>query len=279
MRTSEAIQQFIAARMSAGAAGNTIAAYRYDLEMLARATGDRSVAEITAGEISAFLTAASAPATRKRRLTSIRALFRWALAEGHVQTDPSAAFTQVRFEQSPSVHLSEDEEIALVFASANDAAWSELAIHLMLHYGLTRNDLLLLRPGDIRETAAGTAIQIVDDARPLSPVNRTLSVSPYLLDLYSAYRERVPAGERIFTIGPPAINGMVDRVRRRAGIPHKISPRTLRDTCTINLAINGLGATEILAYLGMVDESRNRQTMQRLIDRYVLFQESPSRAN
>jgi integrase len=266
-----AIDQFLDERRKQGAAANTLSSYQYDLRLLQRSCTATNLRSITAEDISKFLISANAPATRKRRLTSLRALMRWATTENLITSDPIAGFDQVRFARADPLVLTEDEEIALVFAAGSDAGWSELAIHLMLHCGMGRNDLLLLNRGDIQMVNSGTQIRVVDDLKPSSPVNRTLIVSPYLFDLYNAWRERAANGDRIFPVGPPAINGMVSRVRRRAGIGWNVTPRTLRDTCTVNLARSGLSAGEIVHYLGMVDESRNRNTVQSLIDRHALI--------
>jgi len=262
------VNQFLQERSRAGASRNTLAAYHYDLALLERTEGTITAEKLTAATVTAFLGSATAPATRKRRLTTIRALVRYLTGEGLLVDDPLAAFDQVRVISALPDILSEDDEIALVLAADADATWSTLAIHLMLHCGLGRGDLLLLYPGDIRLAGAGAVVQVTDDGNPRHPRNRNLQVSPYIFDAYDAYRPHITPGSRIIAVGPPAINSMVERVRLRAGLSASVTPRMLRDTCAANLARNGLGADEMLVYLGMVAESRNRQTMQRLVDHY-----------
>src|SRR5690606_29305886 len=78
-----------------GAAVNTLAAYQRDLNDAARFFSRRG-AELTAGsadDIRAYLTSLSeaglAPASRSRRLSSLRQFYRFLMAEGIIGEDPS----------------------------------------------------------------------------------------------------------------------------------------------------------------------------------------------
>src|SRR5262245_50399710 len=81
-----------------GAAGNTLDAYRRDLQdfagFLERSGGSLAAAE--PGDIGAWLRALSeagmAPASRARRLSAVRQLFKFLAAEGVVEEDPALGF-------------------------------------------------------------------------------------------------------------------------------------------------------------------------------------------
>lgn len=78
-----------------GAAVNTVDAYRRDLTALADflARSGRSLISATSNELNGYLHSLAAlglaPATRARRLSALRQLYRFALAEGVIDTDPS----------------------------------------------------------------------------------------------------------------------------------------------------------------------------------------------
>ena len=78
-----------------GAAVNTIEAYRRDLENFAAFLHGRGSALGAAAkaDVSAYLAGASAeglkPATRARRLSAVRQLYKFLFAEGHVAFDPT----------------------------------------------------------------------------------------------------------------------------------------------------------------------------------------------
>src|SRR5262247_708134 len=80
-----------------GAADNTLQAYRRDLDdFLAFVTRRRGALTATApADISAYLRSAAegglAPASRARRLSAIRQLFKFLAAEGAITEDPASA--------------------------------------------------------------------------------------------------------------------------------------------------------------------------------------------
>jgi integrase/recombinase XerD len=58
---------------------------------------------------------------------------------------------------------------------------------------------------------------------------------------------------------------MVDRVREAAGITKVVTPQTLRHTYAVEQARNGADAERLLALLGLTDDPRNRES----VDRYL----------
>lgn len=78
-----------------GAAANTLAAYQRDLNDAARffSRGGVKLTTVSADDIRAYLTSLSeaglAPASRSRRLSSLRQFYRFLMAEGIIKEDPS----------------------------------------------------------------------------------------------------------------------------------------------------------------------------------------------
>ena len=81
-----------------GAADNTLQAYGRDLDdfLAFLAARRRALVAAAPADISAYLRAAAegglAPASRARRLSAIRQLFRFLAAEGYIPEDPASAF-------------------------------------------------------------------------------------------------------------------------------------------------------------------------------------------
>jgi integrase/recombinase XerD len=88
-----------------GAAANTVAAYRRDLDDLADFLADRSLApgDVEPRHIAAYLQRAAAaglaPASRARRLSTVRQLFQFLAAEGAIDDDPTTGFRGPRKER------------------------------------------------------------------------------------------------------------------------------------------------------------------------------------
>ena len=85
------------------------------------------------------------------------------------------------------------------------------------------------------------------------------------------WNRRNPAG-MLFPVGPQAVNGMVDRVRRAAGIgKDDVTPQTLRTTFAVERARAGADQQQLLALLGLVNDPRNRAS----VDRYSRWRQGP----
>jgi integrase/recombinase XerD len=105
-RAGEAIASFLEMMAAEkGAAKNTLDAYRRDLEDFASylAAAGTGVEAVAARHISAYLRACAdiglAATSRARRLSSIRQLYRFLVAEGVVADDPSTGFQGPRRER------------------------------------------------------------------------------------------------------------------------------------------------------------------------------------
>jgi integrase/recombinase XerD len=88
-----------------GASRNTLEAYRRDLEDYAASLSLRGlgVADATPRHISAYLQAVAAAGlaatSRARRLSAIRQLYKFLVAEGHIENDPTTGFQGPRRER------------------------------------------------------------------------------------------------------------------------------------------------------------------------------------
>ena len=114
-----------------GAAGNTIDAYTRDLETYAGfvAGRGRSLEEADAKDIQAYLHALSAdglsPASRARRLSAIRQLYKFLLAEGVIASDPASGLAGPKRERPLPRTLSVAEVDRLLVAAKRRSAGLE----------------------------------------------------------------------------------------------------------------------------------------------------------
>jgi integrase/recombinase XerD len=244
---------------------NTIDSYLFDLIVLAHQIPTKVINQITVDDITRFLGESNTVATRKRRLTSLRRFFRYLIDEAHVLSiDPTEDFFPNRVELRIPQPLTVAEQRAIIAAAEADEPWALPALLLMLDAGLTRGELLRLERGNIdRSDPDAVVIRIVtDDPRKVNQ-NRNLVASEALVAAYDQFLEvRDPQGA-LFPYGFQAINGMVDRLRRRAEIARPVTPRTLRDTYAVRRAIAGASEEELIRELGLADDARNRESVRR----------------
>jgi integrase/recombinase XerD len=251
----------------AGRPSNTVESYCYDLVVLERLIGPKPISTIDQRDIARLLGDANGRATRKRRLTSARRFFRYLIDDARVlERDPTEGHYPHTIPLRSPVPLFAAEQDALLAAAAGDEAWSLPAIWLMLRLGLARSELLALRREhiDLADPASPVVYIFYDDVTKRGKERKLAAGEPFA-SIYLAFLEARSPVDLLFPVGPQAVNGMVDRVRREAGIQKDVTPQTLRHTFAVDRASAGATEEDLLALLGLANDARNRDSVQRYL--------------
>ena len=246
---------------------NTIESYGYDLARLQVLIGAKPINAINRADIARFLGEANGRSTRKRRLTSTRRFFRYLIDDAKVlDHDPTDGYYPHAIALRTPVPLFPVEQEALLAAAAEDERWTLPAIWLMLRLGLTRGELLALRRDQI---------DLVDPERPIVYIfydditkrgkERKLAANAEFAAIYADFLVAKNPVDLLFTVGPASVNGMVDRVRRAAGLSKEITPQSLRHTYAVDRAATGADEDALIVLLGLADDSRNRASVRRYL--------------
>ena len=246
---------------------NTIESYCYDLVELEKTIGPIPVGRITRAHVAAFLADARTQSTRKRRLTSLRRFFRFLVADARViDADPCEGFFPHRIELKGIVPLFPPEQDAMLAAAAEDTPWALPAVWLMLRLGLTRAEVLALRHDHIERTdPARPIVHIFYPERTRQGKERKIAADAEFADVLDRMPTPDDPGDPVIPHGPPAINLMVERVRRAAGIAKTVTPATLRHTFAVERAKAGATGDDLLTLLGLHDDPRNRASVERYV--------------
>ena len=246
---------------------NTVESYSYDLSLLQEQVGPKPIDQISRNDIARFLGGAENRSTRKRRLTSIRRFFRFLIDDARVLTvDPAEGFYPHAIQLRTPVPLFPEEQERLLAAAANDEPWSLPAIWLMLRLGLSRSELLALRRDHIDLTEPDKPVVFIfyDDVTKRGK-ERKMAGDAVFAAIYSDYLQVKEPADTLFPHVPPAVNGMVERVRAAAGITKDVTPQTLRHTYAVERAKDGADEKQLLVLLGLADDPRNRSSVTRYI--------------
>lgn len=252
---------------------NTVESYSYDLAVLQSLIGAKPVKAITKRDIAYFLGEAAGRSTRKRRLTSVRRFFRYLIDDARVlEADPSDGYYPHAIPLRTPVPLFAAEQEALLAAAEDDDGWSLPAIWLMLRLGLARGELLALRRDhvDLADPALPIVYVFYDDIAKRGK-ERKLAAPPEFATIYADYLAAKEPVDLLFPVGPASVNGMVERVRKAAGIAKEVTPQTLRHTFAVDRAHQGADESALLAVLGLADDPRNRASVRR----YMKLADSP----
>jgi integrase/recombinase XerD len=252
---------------------NTVEAYSYDLMVLRQLIGPKPLNKIDRRDIALYLGDANNRTTRKRRLTSARRFFRYLIDDAKVlKFDPTDGYYPHAIQLRSPVPLFPEEQAAMLDAARGDEPWSAPAIWLMMRLGLTRAELLALKRDHIDRTVPETPIVFIfyDDLTKQTK-ERKLAADASFSALYDVFLNERDPQDLLFPVGPQAVNGMVHRVRKLAGITKEVSPQTLRHTFAVEQARAGADQARLLALLGLADDPRNRAS----VDRYIRLAAPP----
>ncbi len=246
---------------------NTIESYCYDLQVLEDMIGPRPINRIDRTDVAKFLGEANSKSTRKRRLTSLRRFFRYLIDDAKVlKFDPTEGYYPHQIQLRSPVPLYRNEQRAMLDAARNDEPWSLLAIWLMMRLGLTRSELLSLERDHIDRSEPGSpVIHVLYRETSRQSKERQLAADAEFATVYDTFLDSREIEGPLISVGPQAVNTMVDRVRKAAGITKDVTPQTLRSTFAVERAREGADQVALLALLGLADDPRNRQSVRRYL--------------
>ncbi len=245
---------------------NTVSAYIHDLVVLESQVRHKPLRHISASDISAYLDSARRKSTRKRRLTSAREFYAYLIREEKLLTsDPTEQFFPERIHLKTPIPLFDSDRKKLMLAAEEDGARSLLMVYLMLNMGINRTELLALRKEHFDLSVPESPVVYVhyDDPR-WRHKDRRLQGDAQLTATYTEYAATLP-DDRLFPILPQAVNALVHRLARNAGLDRSVTPQTLRDTFGVDQARSGKSEDELLAVLGLASDPRNRDSVRRYI--------------
>ena len=253
----------------AGHPKNTIESYSYDLALFEERVGPKPVKQLSARDIAAFLGDSSTRSTRKRRLTSLNTFFKFLIVQCKLVTEkenPAAGFYPEHIPLKTPQPLFADEQERFLAAAAAENERSALIAHLLLRLGLSRGELLTIRPEHIDLSDAERPVVYVFYEQPrYRNKERKLAADAAFGDLFTEYLAAYAPPDRLIPLPPQSINKIVERIAATAEINKKVTPQSLRDTWAVERAREGNDAPKLIALLGLAEDSRNKMSVERYI--------------
>ncbi len=246
-----------------GAAANTLAAYRRDLEGAEEAIGRLTAADGAALASLGAAWAGLAPSSLARKSSALRQFFGFLVDEGLRSDDPSAALPRPRTRR-PLPRLLGHAEIGALFARAEAEAGGErpeavrllALLELLYGSGLRATELVSLPLAAVPRDAPLLTVTGKGGQQRMVPVGGRASQA---LSRWLVVR---PAGSKLL-FPSRAAAGHLTRIRlfqllralaMRAGIaPQKVSPHVLRHAFATHLLEGGADLRVLQTLLGHAD--------------------------
>ena len=271
-RQAEAFLEMLAVERDASP--NTLAAYGRDLEDAeAHLSGSGGLENAAQEDVEAYFADLSrrglSPATASRRRSAVRQFYRFCLAEGWRQDDPSRRVEAPKKARSlPKVLTREEVERLIAAASARDGAQGlrlGCMVELLYASGLRVSELLDLKLDALARDPAFLIVKGKGGKERLAPLNEAAraAVKAYL-DARPAF---LPKGDQANPWLFPSTGAGGRLTRRRfaqlldqaaidAGIdPARVSPHVLRHAFATHLLEGGADLRVVQTLLGHADIS------------------------
>ncbi|MEI6045163.1 MAG: site-specific integrase [Chloroflexota bacterium] len=246
---------------------NTVDSYLYDLLGFEESSGSKNLDQINREDIATYLSQSKKKSTRKRRLTSLGALFKYLIqVEKVLDRDPTDNFYADFVQLKTPIVLDPAEQTLLLETANQENVRTYLMVYFMLRLGFTRTELLAIQPEHVNITDHQNpkVYTYYDDQRWVKK-QRELKAEAAFTPAYQRYLVEFEPGQKLFEMLPQSVNKLVERVAREAGINKKVTPQSLRDTFGVEEAKAGGNSNHLLHILGLAPDPRNKMS----VDRYV----------
>ncbi len=249
-----------------GVSPHTVKAFTSDLNLFASYTlPERTLGEVSTQELTNFLDwmqtergVPCSPKTLARRITSLKAFFRWLHQYGVLLADPAEKVPQ-RTVISPLPQVLAPEEIEAVLAAADahrqsakpDARPSAL-LRLLLGTGVKKGETLGIRPEHIEEEGPSGPFLFVRYASPQNRYKERKIILPESwLEVYHEYAGQYDLNERVFPWSQRRLEYLLEDLGVEAGLDKHLSFDMCRWTCALSDLRDGMDRDTLRQKLGI----------------------------
>jgi site-specific recombinase XerD len=221
-----------------GSSPHTVKAFIGDLKLLASyLPPDIQLGNIATTDINNFLDwmqngrgVPCSPKTLARRITSIKAFFRWLHENGVLVVDPAEKVVQKSVISPLPEVLTIDEKNAVLETAAKyrlepdpDARYYTL-LALLLHTGIKKGECLSLSPNHIDLEAPNGPYLFVRYANPKYRYKeRKIPLPETWVEAYQEYRVQYELGDRLFPWSPRRLEYLLEDIGEEVGLDKRLS--------------------------------------------------------
>jgi site-specific recombinase XerD len=265
---STAISVWEQALKEGGSTPNTINAFTSDLRLMMRYLGGgRAVSSIATRDLEEFFHwmekergVPCSPKTYSRRVTSVKAFFRFLTESGTCAADPAAPIVQ-RVVQSPLPEILTHEEARRSLAAARSMRTAPgqerpddrpfVLLSLLLQTGIKKGECINLRKNHIDILAAEPFLFVRYSNPRRRFKERKIALSPSWVQAYQRYLDQYEPADRVFPWSPRRLEYLLEDIGTRAGLKKHLSFDMCRWTCAVLDRKRGMDGDSVRQKLGL----------------------------
>lgn len=245
---------------------NTIKAFTADMHLVASyLPPDKTLGEINTTDLNNFLDwmqkgrgVPCSPKTLARRITSIKAFFRWLQKFGVILVNPAEKVVQKSvISPLPEVLTRQETETVLAVADSHrigkkpDARYSTL-IALLLHTGIKKGECLSLSTNHVDlESQKGAKIYIRYGEPKYRYKERKINIPDTWVTAFREYESQYELEERLFPWSPRRLEYLLEDISEESELQKHLSFSMCRWTCALNDWQKGIEKDKIRQKLGI----------------------------
>ena len=245
---------------------HTVKAFTSDMFLLSiYLPADRAIGSITTVDLQNFLEwlqkgrgVPCSPKTLARRITSIKAFFRWLTQFGAVLINPSEKIPQ-RTVISPLATVLTEEEIEAVYQVAQKYRSAEKAdarpytlLALLLETGIKKGECLALTLNHLDFASTEGAEIFIRYTNPQNRFKeRKIDLSQSWIEAYQEYCTQYELTDRLFPWSPRRLEYLLEDIGNEAGLEKHLSFDMCRWTCAVTDWRTGMDHTKIRQKMGV----------------------------
>ncbi|MBT3389512.1 MAG: site-specific integrase [Chloroflexi bacterium] len=262
-----------------GNSPHTLKAFIGDVELLASyLPPDRTLGSVTTSDLNNFLEwmltergVPCSPKTLARRITSIKAFFRWLHGGAVIFVDPAEKVVQKSVRSPLPEVLTPDEVEAVItvaerFAHAAKPDTRHIALlTLLLATGIKKSECLTLSPNHIQWDAPNGPLLFVRYAAPKNRYKeRKIELPADWEEIYRRYAAQHNLSEKLFPWSQRRLEYLLEDLSNEAGLEKHLSFSMCRWTCALTDMQSGMDSDKIRQKLG-VSKVQWRELSQKLM--------------
>jgi integrase/recombinase XerD len=249
-----------------GRSPHTIKAFLGDIALLAAfLPTDKTIGQVTTDDLNRFLAwlqngrnTPCSPKSLSRRVTSLKAFFRWLASAGRIPSNPAEKVLQQSVISPLPEVLTPDETVRVLEAAdllrtagrADSRPYALLS--LLLETGIKKGECLNLSINHIDLGAPNGPVLFIRYANPSSRYKeRKLVLSEDWITAYQAYLAQYNPTDAMFPWSPRRLEYILEDIGKAAGLTKHLSFDMCRWTCALNDWRGGMESEKIRQKLGV----------------------------